>query len=234
MSPEFETLYHRHLITSFEKQLHLADVVGTRSWSFSMHSGSLTFNDDGARPAGPPIEFAAQLLGSAADHDRTWLWSWANKASQIPAALTQDAERLRGSGAAPEFTTTTFVLDLDDADDHRVALTSSGVLAADAYYRGPYNGGAAFFLLRDERLGLPAPEGPRIVNTISQAISSLAIADHRAAITAYLDARGLSPRADGENAIVATVTGVDVRAQFDAQGRLADLRGTFRPAGNAA
>jgi hypothetical protein len=232
MSPEFETLYGRHVIASFEKQFHLADVVGTRSWGFSMDDGLLTFTDDDAQPAGPPIAFAAQLLGSAADRDHTWLWSWANEASQIPAALTQGAQRLRESGMAPEFTTATFALDLENVDDHRLALMSSGVLAADAYYRGPYNGGAAFFVLRDERLRLPAPAGPRIISTISQAISSVPIVDHRAAITAYFDARGLQPSADGDNAIVGTMTDGELRAEFDMQGRLADLHGTLRPSGN--
>jgi uncharacterized protein DUF6882 len=226
MSPEFETLYHRHILTSFEKQLRLADVVGALSWSFSMDDGLLMFEDDGKAP---PVTFAVQLLGTAADRDSTWLWSWANAASQIPPPLTQDAQRLRGSGAAPEFADSTFVLDLDNADDHRMALTSSGLLTADAYYRGPYNGGAAFFLLRDERLRLPAPDGPRIVRTISEAISGISIADHRAAITAYFGARGLNPRTDGENAVVGTMAAGELRAEFDMQGRLADLRGTLRP-----
>jgi len=231
MSPEFETLYHRHILTSFEKQLRLADVVGGRSWSFSMDDGLLTFEDDGKAE---PIAFTVQLLGTAADHDSTWLWSWANAASQIPPPLTQDAQHLRGSDAAPEFATSTFVLDLDNADDHRMALTSTGLLTADAYYRGPYNGGAAFFLLRDERLRLPPPEGARSITTISQAISSLAIVDHRAAITAYFNARGFQPRADGDKAVVATMAGGELRVEFDMQGRLADLRGTLRPPGNAA
>ena len=32
---------------------------------------------------------------------------------------------------------------------------------ADAFYRGPYAGGTVFFLLRDDRLRLPVPAGPR-------------------------------------------------------------------------
>src|SRR5262245_11578156 len=102
MSPEFEQLYHRHVITSYEKQLRLADVVGAHSWSFSMQDGSLTFQEDG-EPSRAPMVFAAQLLGTAADGDSTWLWSWANEASQIPAALTQGARHLREAGTAREW-----------------------------------------------------------------------------------------------------------------------------------
>jgi len=230
MSPEFESLYHRHALTSYEKQLRLADVIGTRSWAFSMEDGSLTFEEDGeAARTSAPIVFAAQLLGTVAYSDQTWLWSWANEASQIPPALTQDARRLRDSSPATEWATAKFALDTDHADEHRLAMASSGLLAADAFYRGPYKGGAAFFMLHDERLRLPVPEGPRIVRTITEAISQGAIANHRAALMAYFAERGLQPRADGEAAILAMLSGRTLRADFDAQGRLAKLGGTFGP-----
>jgi uncharacterized protein DUF6882 len=230
MSPEFESLYHRHALTSYEKQLRLADVIGTRSWRFSMEDGALTFDEDGGAPRpSTPIVFAAQLLGTVAYNDSTWLWSWANEASQIPPALTHDARRLRDSGPAAEWTTSQFALELNRADEHRLAMASSGLLAADAFYRGPYAGGAAFFMLHDERLRLPVPEGPRVVRTITEAISQGAIANHRAAIMSYFTERGLQPRADGEDAILAMLSGRALRADFDAQGRLAKLGGTFGP-----
>src|SRR5262245_14851285 len=149
MSPEFESLYHRHALTSYEKQLRLADMIGTLSWRCSMKDGSLTFDEEGdALHATDPIVFAAQLLGTVAYDDSTWLWSWANEASQIPSALTRDAQRMRDAGLAAEWTTPRFTLNLDNADEHRLAMASSGLFAADAFYRGPYAGGAAFFLLR--------------------------------------------------------------------------------------
>jgi hypothetical protein len=230
MSPEFESLYHRHALTSYEKQLRLADVIGMRSWRFSMEDGSLTFEEEGEAPhTSAPIVFAAQLLGTVAYNDRTWLWSWANEASQIPSALTRDAQHLRDAGPATEWTTSQFALNLDNADEHRLAMASSGLLAVDAFYRGPYTGGAAFFLLRDERLRLLEPDGPRIVRTITEAISGGAITNHRAALIAYLTERGLRPQADGEMAIMAMISGHKLRVVFDAQDRLANLGGTFGP-----
>jgi hypothetical protein len=230
MSPEFESLYHRHALTSYEKQLRLADVIGMRSWRFSMEDGSLTFEEEGEAPhTSAPIVFAAQLLGTVAYNDRTWLWSWANEASQIPSALTRDAQHLRDAGPATEWTTSQFALNLDNADEHRLAMASSGLLAVDAFYRGPYTGGAAFFLLRDERLRLLEPDGPRIVRTITEAISRGAITNHRAALIAYLTERGLRPQADGEMAIMAMISGHKLRVVFDAQDRLANLGGTFGP-----
>jgi hypothetical protein len=230
MSPEFESLYHRHALTSYEKQLRLADVIGMRSWRFSMEDGSLTFEEEGEAPhTSAPIVFAAQLLGTVAYNDRTWLWSWANEASQIPSALTRDAQHLRDAGPATEWTTSQFALNLDNADEHRLAMASSGLLAVDAFYRGPYTGGAAFFLLRDERLRLLEPDGPRIVRTITEAISGGAITNHRAALIAYLTERGLRPQADGEMAIMAMISDHKLRVVFDAQDRLANLGGTFGP-----
>jgi len=230
MSPEFESLYHRHALASYEKQLRLADLIGTRSWSFSMEDGSLTFKEEGEVPGtDAPIVFAAQLLGTVADDESTWLWSWANEVWQIPVALTQDARLLRDCGAAPEWTTSKFAINVDNADEHRVAMTSCGLLAADAFYRGPYAGGTVFFLLRDDRLRLPEPAGPRIVHTITQAISMGALANHRAAIMAYFIDRGLQPHADGENAIVGTLTDRALRAVFDSQDRLTGLSGRVGP-----
>ena len=230
MSPEFESLYLRHVITAYEKQLKLADVIGGRSWSFSMDDGVLTFEEEGEQSAGSaPIMFAVQLLGTAADQQGTWLWSWANTASGIPDALTQAARRLQEARSVPEWVVPRFAIDLARADEHRVSMTAAGVLGADAYYRGPYNGGAAFFLLNDKRLHLSDPEGPRIVRTVMEAISNLSIPDHRAAIWAYLTERGLQARADGDRAIVATLNGRELRAEFDAQNRVIDLRGAFGP-----
>ena len=195
-----------------------------------MEDGSLTFKEEGEVPGtDAPIVFAAQLLGTVADDESTWLWSWANEVWQIPVALTQDARLLRDSGTAPEWTTSKFAVDVDNADEHRVAMTSSGLLAADAFYRGPYAGGTMFFLLRDHRLRLPEPAGPRIVHTITQAISMGAIANHRAAIMAYFIDRGLQPYADGENTVVATLTDRALRAAFDSQDRLTGLSGTLGP-----
>jgi hypothetical protein len=225
VSPQFEALYHQHVMASFEKQLHFADVIGERGWSFSMSDGHLTFSNRDAAP----MAFAAQLLGSAANGDRSWLWSWANEASNIPRTLTEDARRLRQDDSAPEWATPQFALDFDNADEHRLAMTACSVLGAAAYYRGPYEGGAAFFLLHDHRLLLPPPAGPRIIRTAMQAISKLPVADHRAAIMGYFTARRLEPRVDADNSIVATLGGSDFRAKFDQQGRLADLSGTLKP-----
>jgi hypothetical protein len=78
-------------------------------------------------------------------------------------------------------------------------------------------------------LRLPEPEGTRVVRTITEAISRGAIANHRIAIEAYFTERGLQPRADGETAILATLSSRTLRAVFDTQNRLANLGGTFGP-----
>ncbi len=63
MSPEFEAAYLRHAALSFDKQLNLANVIGTRNWNFSMDSGKLTFAKHGFFDK--PLIFDAQILGSA-------------------------------------------------------------------------------------------------------------------------------------------------------------------------
>jgi hypothetical protein len=85
---------------SFDKQLHLSQLVGEEDWHFNMASGLLSF--------GQHLHFQAQLLGTESDHDRTWLWAWANEGSHIPPPLLQAALQMKTLGEEqqiPEFTT---------------------------------------------------------------------------------------------------------------------------------
>jgi hypothetical protein len=228
MSPEFEAAYLRQVALSFEKQLVLSDVVGNRNWSFSMDSGKLTFAKQGL--FGQPLMFDAQLLGSAAQDSSSWLWSWANES--VPKELSAVSLILREKGELPEFSTPEFPINFDEADEHRIAMASSGVLAelfgCDAYYRGPYEGGAAFFLLRDPRLQLAPPNAVHIATVFPQLISNLSISNHRAAFLAYMEKRGLVVQEEG-NTMRVEIAASSAVASFDQRNRLADIQVTARP-----
>ncbi len=110
-------------------------------------------------------------------------------------------------------------------------MTSVGVLTGlfgcDAYYRGPYEGGAAFFLLRDPRLHLAPPDAIHIATLFPQLISGLSLANHRVAFLSYLGQRQLEAQLEGET--VRVEIGVSsIVASFDHLNRLADLQLTAR------
>jgi len=223
MSPKFEAAFLRHAALSLEKQLALQDVIGERNWNFDMGLRQLRFEKKGV--FGKPLDFDVQILGSVSESDASWLWSWANPS--VDEKLTRASLFLREKGELEEFGTPELSLDLEEADDSRLVMTSVGVLATlfgcDAYYRGPYEGGAAFFLLRDPRLHLKAPDAVHIATVFPQLLSGLSISDHRAALLGYLDTRGLEANIEGEQ-VRALVGTSSLVADFDDSNRLAQLR----------
>lgn len=228
MSPEFEAAYLRHAALSFDKQLNLAKVIGTRNWNFSMDSGHLTFAKQGFFDKN--FVFEAQILGSAAKGTSSWRWAWANDG--VPDKLNRASLLLREKGGIPEFSEPEFPIDFSEADDHRIALTGSGVLASlfgcDAYYRGPYEGGAAFFLLRDPRLHLAPPDAIHISTFFPQLISSMALSNHRTVFLSYLEQQGLEAQIENE-AVRVEIGASSLVANFDDLNRLADMQLTARP-----
>ena len=132
-----------HAASSFAKQLHLAELVEGLDWHLDLATGILSFGDRYA--------WHVQLLGTEAEETQTWLWAWANDASNLPPSLLQAALHLKTFGEeqeVPELATSMFPL--DGIDGHFLAMIANGICRADAYYRCPYDGGAAFLLIQDE------------------------------------------------------------------------------------
>jgi hypothetical protein len=130
-------LANRYLAASFDKQLYLANLIGEADWHLDMAAGLLSFGDR--------HRWHVQLLGTEANESQTWLWAWANEASGIPTQLLGSALTLRMLGEAqgiPELAEAE--VPLNEVNGHVLAMIGSGVCRADAYYRCPYEGGAAF------------------------------------------------------------------------------------------
>lgn len=148
------------------------------------------------------------------------MWAWANPS--IPDNLAQASTLLRDKVAIPEFAEEQFPIDFDKADEHRIAITCSGYLNADAYYRGPFPGGAAFFLIRDSRLELASPDIIHISTLFPQVISALSISDHRAAFMNYLEHWKIQSQVEGDEVRV-TIANSSLTAHFDGQNRLTNM-----------
>ncbi|WP_246613065.1 DUF6882 domain-containing protein [Paractinoplanes bogorensis] len=213
----FDDLFSRHVLTGIARQFAFADVIGERNWAVDMGAGVATFGDD--------LRFPLQLLGSESHGDNSWLWAWANHASNLPPALTQLCTWLRGYGetqGVAELTERSFPL--ERADGHRLALVASG-LTGRPYYRGPYEGGALFFHLE----GVPQQEilPERALTVISQTISAFPF-DHRAGVGAFFEQQGW-PVDSGESLIAHHPAGAELTVSFDHLGRIAQLNGSISP-----
>ncbi|MEE3919567.1 hypothetical protein V2I01_18075 [Micromonospora sp. BRA006-A] len=68
----------------------LADLLGERDWQLDVPDGIATFGTD--------LRYRVQLLGTESHLDGTWLWAWANEASNIPPSVLHLAGWLREYG----------------------------------------------------------------------------------------------------------------------------------------
>ena len=206
---------------SFDKQRHLADLVGERDWHFDMVTGRLSF--------GSHFYWRSQILGSESESSGTWRWAWANDLSNIPEDLLQASLTMRAFAEQYEIRELTVPeLPLDEINGHRLSLLASGICEGNAYYRGPYEGGAAFFLIRDDSFPQNS-ESPlaRITSLFPQAISALEIPNHRLALIAYLASYRILGRSEGNALFVEENGKKALTASFDDQNRLVMLETAF-------
>jgi hypothetical protein len=222
-----DRLFIRFGAYALEKQLYLSSLFDDDempAWQFSKDAGTLTLNED--------LVFSVQLLGTEADAGPTWLWAWANDASDIPPDLLQAAQQVKQYGHTHEVETLTdddaFPIEKEKITGHRLSMIASGICDANAYYRGTYAGGALYMLIMDDNYPqderLPAE---RITDTFPQFIQQMQVFDHQAAFEAYLKAHALvirKHREDGQPVISGKqVDGTTVKAVFDDQQRLTQL-----------
>ncbi|WP_208813435.1 DUF6882 domain-containing protein [Micromonospora echinofusca] len=217
---------HMHLshtlAPALARQLALADLLGERGWQVDINAGTVTFGDD--------LTYPIQLLGTESQGDGTWLWAWANSDSQLPPALLRAAEWLRGYGREhdiPELTGASHPL--DRADGHLLALLAGG-LTGQSYYRGPYPGGALFFLVEQLPAAVTAPVAPqRVLTVLTQAIQMYPV-DHRTLVDGFLRQQGYTVTATPDDVSGQRPDGSTIRVSFDPQGRITNIAGAIRPA----
>jgi hypothetical protein len=214
------SLFSLHAIASFAKQMHIAKLVGKLDWGFAMDSGLLSFSGK--------HHFAAQVLGTESEGAQTWLWSWANTESGIPAPLLKAALKLKEIGAqrglvsfaAPE-------LPLSMADGYVYAMIASGLFGQHGYYRGTYDGGGIYLLITDPRFpAVPAQDAAGAVGTVTKAIAALAIPDHQRAVAGYFRWLGWPCSSSGNRMRAVAPDGQELMADFDTQQRLAGIATT--------
>ena len=198
---EVQDLFEEYGVLSFENQLHLADLVGKSKWRFDLRSGVLVFDD---------FSVPVQILGTVSEYSQTWLWAWANAESNIPPPLLAASQRMRSFGeenSVVEFSEPE--IDVAPFDKgHILAMIAAGLLGAAAYYRAPYEGGAAFLLIPElaQLRGTAKTSDLDVVSTFMRFISTYEC-NHKTTLQSYLKAKGSPP----------------VDAVFDSKGRLVKI-----------
>lgn len=221
MNSDLWAIFTHHAASAFAKQLHLDDLVGELDWHVDLGSGCLSFGDR--------YRWQTQVLGTASEINNSWLWAWANPSGIAP-ELLQAALALRDFGEQHGITELVEAqLPLAEIDGHFLALLASGLLDAGAYYRAPYEGGAAFLLITDERFPrCSEPPLGRIASVFPQALAALDIPNHKIALAGYLESCGLAFESEPARIVVKEKDEPVLMATFDEQERLTHLEVTLR------
>ncbi len=214
-------LLETHVPFAFDRQLLLADLIGDLDWAYDLQTGLLSFGDQ--------ISFEADVIGTESDETSTWLWAWANKESNIPSEQQSASLKLKALGTEHGIAELTEpIIPLEHADGHAFATIAVGEGFGQAYYRGPYEGGAVFLLITDEKLYWQVEEPlQRILTVFPQIISNLEIANHQTALKGYLMPYGFDVEEEERCLRVREKDKEVLYANFDELDRLLELRGTI-------
>lgn len=216
MSKLIET-FERYALISLEKQERLSRLIGEHLWELDIDAGMVRFND---------YRFPFQVLGTESDNTLTYLWAWAEEQTEIPENFLASSRRLRTWGekeGLKEFTNPS--VDINKADGHMLSLISSAVCGASAYYRGPYDAGAVFFLVFGNDIDMQPDIDILGLSRSLAWLTSIYDFNHRNALISYLGAKHI-PFTEKEGLITASLgSGEYISAQFDSSGRLLTVNG---------
>lgn len=228
-------LFNRFAGIAYDRQQRFAEFLARKAPGekrvLDIEAGTVNY--------GPKLQFQALLVGVHADHNDSWMWTWANrtiKLSLTNRALGDTVRALAHKAMTPTFAKPAFPLALvigPDLIPRAVDVFGTiliGELDYDAYLAVKHDGNPALVMIRDDRLRT-AEKYPlaRLLATFPKAMATLPATDHRAALAEYAQSLGLHT-ADMNGTLTMTGGGAgEVRAIFDDRGRLAALEGSGIP-----
>lgn len=219
----FQELLSRHIGSTLLKQQALSDFLGKHNWNINLDTGLVDFDYGRVYPI--------QIIGTVSEISGTWLWGWANEASGIPTQLLTCVEQLRTLGTQARIQELIQPqLDLHQVDGHALTMVPCGVCQADAYYRGPYEGGAVFFVIQQSPLQTREPASPiELVNLMSSIISQFSV-DHKVMVRSLLQQQGYDLTEGADKIIASSADSKEIVINFDNAGRISEMQTTAKPA----
>ena len=165
----FSDLLTEYIGLAYLKQTAFNEYLGDHSWQIDTASGTVNFGGDRV--------FPIQMLGTEAEVDSSWLWSWANEKSDLAPSMVEYAMDMRDFGVGhgiSEFSECGFSIEV--ANGHTLSMVASGMFPECAYYRGPFQGGALYFLVQNlpESIRSNAPVS-RVISTITEVIAEFPV-----------------------------------------------------------
>lgn len=222
------TLADAGAFVSHEHQSHLAEAVRIADWSIDAVRSRFLFTDG----EGTRHEVRAHFVGTSSPDDGTWLWGWDN-INRFPPSFVKQSERVRALGerySIPEFTRGRLTLTEDLAPT--ILRAVKAVTGVTAHFSAPTGNGAtrAWLLLDDPVLALPRPTVVRAVAVVTTALAGSGPIDHRRALTAWAEQRGVGVADAGDGVVELTLDDGSLQVRFDPSGRIAGLGRRLRSA----
>ena len=121
----FKILLSKYGALALDKQENLSELIGEEVGDLDIEKGQLSFGD---------VTFQIQILGFFMQDSKQWSWAWDNE-DIFGEKLIKSALQIKSVGeefGIPEFTTPLLNATYDDC--HTLAMTTSSILAMDAYY----------------------------------------------------------------------------------------------------
>ena len=121
----FKILLSKYGALALDKQENLSELIGEEVGDLDIEKGQLSFGD---------VTFQVQILGFFMQDSKQWSWAWDNE-DIFGEKLIKSALQIKSIGeefGIPEFTTPLLNATYDDC--HTLAMTTSSILAMDAYY----------------------------------------------------------------------------------------------------
>lgn len=216
----YDTLLEKYAGIAFEKQYNLSEIIDNNDWQIDMETGTISFGDT--------LHFPMQVIGTYSFDSNTWLWAWANEASNIPANLLEEANHMKQLGeeynieflTMPEYK-------MEPTDVHSLGLIVSGKFASSAYYAGNFGNGIVLVTLKSEAVEeVEYNEQARILSVFPELTSIFAV-NHKRTFENYLLEKGytLMPNV---SSIVASKEENIIIADFDEKNRLIEISAEIR------
>lgn len=213
----YDALLEKYAGIAFEKQFSLSEIIGENDWNVDLNTGLLSF--------GSELSFPMQIIGTYSFESSTWLWGWANEASNIPENLLQEAKALKQLGEEHNIEFLTMPqYKIESVDVHALGFIASGKFGSSAYYAGNYGNGIILMTLKSQLVDeVEYNEQARILSIFPQLISTFSI-NHKRALKNYLEAKGYIISEKG-NIIEGQKENNILKADFDEMDRLINLSG---------
>ncbi len=216
----YDTLLEKYAGVAFEKQYSLVDLIGDSDWGVDMETGLISFGDRLSAPM--------QILGTYSYDSATWLWAWANEASNIPRELQKEANFLRefGEDNKVEFLTMD-EYKMEPTDVHSLGLIASGMFGSSAYYAGDYGDGILLVTIKDERIDDVAYNEQARILSVFPEIARIFAVNHKRALSSYLEAKEYAVTMNNNKLSACKATN-SISAEFDDMGRLLNISGEIK------